>query len=241
MNKKTAKIFSLSVALMLASVILFAQEESSARLRYGVRIGGIVSYFSNQQPHTSEKLGFTLGGVVEYSLSNNFSVQTEPAYMQQGGKFVRFVDDTRFGNDETLFSKYVSNSNITIHSIDLPVLAKYKLPKVGEFQPNVVGGVSVGYTLFASDAFERTYTFDQTFSTINGNQIVTSQYEKFQVGLSGGVGGEVGIGGSKRLLIDLRYRYGVTPVKKGFSYIDLYNVQGDLRTHAVYFTLGLGF
>lgn len=240
MNNKIVKSL-LFLAIVLSGSLVYGQDDSTIGLRYGVRLGGVAGYFGEEQPHTGAKLGFTIGGVVEYGISPNLSLQAEPAYMQQGGKFLRFIDDTRFGNDETIFSRYVSNSNITVHAIDLPILAKYKIAKIGDVQLNVMAGPSVAYTLYASDSFERTYTFGSTFSTINGFQIVTSQYQPFQLAATGGVGGEVSLGGTKRLLIDLRYRYGITPVKKGYSYIGLYDVQGDLRTHAVYFTLGLGF
>ncbi|MBY0436509.1 MAG: PorT family protein [Cyclobacteriaceae bacterium] len=228
-------------ARLIAQDTSGAASESVAKLRFGFRAGGVVSYFSKEQPQTSEKLGFTVGGVVEYSLSDNFSIQSEPAYLQQGGRFTRFSDNTRFGDTQTIFSQYVTNSNITMHSIDLPVLAKYSLPWIGSVRPSIVVGPAIGFTMGATDSYERTFLLGQAFTTVNGYQRVTSQYEPYQVGATGGIGGEVSLGGNKRLLIDLRYRYGITTAKKSYSYIDLNAVQGDLRTHTVYFTLGFGF
>jgi hypothetical protein len=225
--------------LLVLSVQAFAQDDFSTGLRFGVRVGATVSNFNNSQPHTSAKLGFTAGGVVEYGLSEQFSVQAEPAYMQQGGQYVRFSDDTRFG-DDGIFAVSTTSSKVTAHYIDLPVMARYKLPAIGNFSPNVVLGGAVGYLLKASENYDRTYHYNQTFFTTNGTRSVTSQFEQFQVGATAGIGGEVSLG-DKRLLIDFRYRYGITTAKKSFSYIDLNAVQDDLRTDSFYFTVGLGF
>jgi opacity protein-like surface antigen len=246
MKHKTlcSNYFSFFILLFVFfSVEVMAQEDastsSSVGLRYGVRIGATVSNFSNAQPHTSSKLGFTIGAVVEYGLSDKFSVQTEPAYMQQGGQYIRFTDDTRFGSDD-IFAVSTTSSSVTAHYIDVPLLAKYKLPAIGNFNPNIVLGGACGILIKASDSFERTYHYTQTYFTVSSKQNVTSDFEMLQVGLTAGLGGEVSLG-SKRLLIDVRYRYGLTDAKKSFSYISLYDVQNDLRTDSFYFTIGLGF
>lgn len=225
--------------LFVASYSLQAQEEAKLGFSYGGRIGATVSRFSNEQPHTSSRLGFTVGGVVEYGLSEKLSVQAEPAYMQQGGRFIRFSDDTRFGLDGTIYDLYTTNSSVTVHTLDLPVMAKYKFAKIGDFQPNIVLGPSVGYTLGASNSYQTTFYYNQTFTTANAYRLEKSQYQPFQLGVTAGFGGEVSLG-TKRLLIDFRYRYGVTPIKKSYSYVDLFSVQGDLRTHSAYVTIGIG-
>lgn len=229
------------LSLIFLVNVVYAQDDQSDRsgLSYGARIGATVSNFSNEQPHTSAKLGLLIGGVIEYGFSDILSVQAEPSYMQQGGRFVRFSDDTRFGSDGSLFDLYTTNSDVTLHTLDLPILAKYWLPKFGDIQPNIVLGPAISYTLGASNVYQTTYYYNQTFTTANAYREERSQYEPFQMGITGGFGGEVSLG-TKRLLIDFRYRYGVTPVKKGYSYIDIFTVQGDLRTHSAYVTIGIG-
>lgn len=234
-HKLFASITYLSL-IFLANAV-YAQDDRSG-LSYGARIGVTVSNFSNEQPHTSARLGFLVGGVVEYGFSNILSVQAEPSYMQQGGRFVRFMDDTRFGND-AIYDMYATSSDVTLHTIDLPILAKYWLPKFGDIQPNVVLGPAVGYTLGASNTYQTTFLSNGNFFTANGYKEEGNQYEPFQMGITGGFGGEVSLG-TKRLMIDFRYRYGVTPVKKSYSYIGLNYVQGDLRSHSAYVTIGIG-
>ncbi len=233
-------IFLLTIAL---SHGLFAQEStqtvSSSPLLYGAKIGAVVSGFNNTQPHTGQKLGFMIGGIVEYKLSDQLSAQAEPSYMQRGGTYVRFSDESRFGVGLATPPVYTTNNTVTIHTVDLPLLGKYTFKKIGNFTPNVVLGPSVSFLLWADSNFERTYYYNQTFNTINGYDVISSEYARYQIGATAGVGGEVDLG-NLRLLIDFRYRYGFTPDKKGYSYIDLNAVQGDLTSNSYYFTIGIG-
>ncbi|MEQ8303584.1 MAG: porin family protein [Cyclobacteriaceae bacterium] len=233
--------FKVIIVALLTTSSALAQDGIFSKLQYGARLGATVSNFSNEQPHTSAKLGFMVGGIVEYSFSDKLSLQAEPSYLQQGGRFVRFSDDTRFGQFGGN-NLYTTNSEVTVHTLDLPLLAKYQLPKFGDIQPNVVLGPAIGYTLGAENSYQTTYYNNQTFTTANAYRLEKSQYEPFQFGVTGGFGGEVSLGEGrlKRLMIDFRYRYGVTPVKKSYSYIDIFSVQGDLRTHSAYVTIGIG-
>ncbi|VAW29194.1 hypothetical protein MNBD_BACTEROID06-973 [hydrothermal vent metagenome] len=229
-------VFTLSNGLFAQDV---AQTTSSLPLLYGAKIGSVVSGFNNTQPHTGQKLGFMVGGIVEYKLPNQISVQAEPSYMQRGGSYVRFSDDSRFGGGFVNPPVYTTNNTVTIHTVDLPILGKYTFKAIGNFTPNVVLGPSVSFLLWADNNFERTYYYNQTFNTVNGYEVITSEYEPYQIGATAGVGGEVSLG-NLRLLIDFRYRYGFTPDKKGYSYIDLSAVQGDLTSNSYYFTIGIG-
>ncbi len=245
MIKRPRISFTMAFVALL-QLTAFAQGEPStvsvpdSKFSYGFRIGGVVSMFGYEQPHTGARLGYMVGGIATYRLSGQFSVQAEPSYLQQGGTLLQFTDNTRFG-DTSPFSIYTTNANVTVHSIDIPVLAKYHLPALGNFQSNVVLGPAIGFTVGATETYERTYNYGQLYTTVTGKQAVTSQYEPYQFGATTGFGGEISLGGNLRLLMDLRYRYGITPIKKGFSYIDLNSVQGNLTTHSVYFTLGVGF
>jgi hypothetical protein len=240
---KLVKAIFLIVFVCGLNLVVYAQDEqtsmSAGPFSFGVRAGFVTSYFSHEQPHTGYKIGFTIGGLATYAFSDNFSIQAEPAYLQQGGTFMRFTDNTRFG-DTSPYAIYTTSSDITLHNIDLPVLAKYSLPAFGNFKPNVVLGPAIAYTVTADEHYTKTYSLSQVFFTATGYKFSTSEYQHFQFGATAGIGGEVSLG-TKRLLIDLRYRYGITPAKKGFSYVDFSGVQGDLRTHSISFAVGIGF
>lgn len=230
--------YKLVAILSLAFTYARAQNDSTQLLYYGARIGGVVSKFSNGQPHTESGSGFVVGGVVEYPLTDAFSLQAEPAYLQLAGTYIRFTDNTRFG-DSGMFAVYTTASDIKLHYIDLPILIRYNFMPVGDFAPNVVAGGAVSGLLHATDRFERTYHYNQTFFTVNDREDITSEFQNIQCAVVAGFGGEISLG-ERRLLIDIRYRYGITQAKKSFSYIDLNAVKADLYTNAVYFTLGVG-
>jgi hypothetical protein len=220
---------------------LYGQDELTSPLELGFRIGAVVSEFSDSQPHTSQRLGFTAGAIVTYNLSEKFSVQVEPAYLQQGGSFVRFSDDTRFGdNTGTISPVYTTSNYITMHNLDVPVMAKLNLMDLGGFVPHIMLGPSFSYNFSTSNSFERTYYYNQTFKTVTGKEDVSSDFERISYGATAGIGGTFSMG-SKKLFIDIKYKYGITPVKKSYSYIDLQAVKGDLLSNSYYFTIGLGF
>lgn len=214
---------------------------SQTGLSYGAKVGAVVSEFSNSQPHTYQKLGFTVAAVVEYGFNDKLSAQVEPAYLQQGGTYVRFSDDTRFGTNVGILSDvYTTNNRITLHSFDLPVLAKYRPFTFGDMHTNIVLGPSFSYVINAVNAFERTYHYNQTFTTVNGTTTVNSEYRNMHYAVTAGMGIELPVG-EKIFMVDLRSKIGFTPVKESYSYIELNDVQGDLRNNSYYFTIGLKF
>ncbi len=215
-------------------------DRSGSAVVFGFRIGGTISKFNHAQPHIGEKLGGMAGIFVEYPFSYKFSLQAELAYIQQGGSYTAFSDDTRFGDTPSISSFYITTSRITAQYADFALLAKYQFPMLGDFRPNITVGPDIGYNIGVLNNFERTYYYTNTFYTVNEYQVITSQYEQFQAGVTGGLGAEVSLG-SKKLLIDFRLRYGLTPAKKSYSYINLNAVQGDLYTNSIYVMLGLAF
>jgi hypothetical protein len=215
-------------------------DRSGTGVIFGVRVGGTISKFNHAQPHMGEKLGGMAGVFAEHPFSGKFSLQAELAYIQQGGSYTTFSDDTRFGDAPSISSFYITTSRITAQYADFALLAKYQFPIVGGLRPNITIGPDIGYNIGVLNNSERTYYYRNIFYTVNGYQVITSQYEQFQAGVTGGIGGEVSLG-SKRFLIDFRFRYGLTPAKTSYSYINLKAVQGDLYTNSVYVMLGLAF
>lgn len=227
------------LVFMVSFSMAFAQdEEVERRIGFGPKIGLVTSEFDDSQPHTSAKIGYLAGVFISYSFSDKLSVLIEPAYLQQGGRFLRFSDDNRFYSGSRGY--YITNTEVTLHNVDLPVLLRYNLPRWGDFQPNLVAGPSATYTFYANESYEKTYYENEIFSTVSENRNHTSQYEPLTISLTGGLGGMISLG-KKVLLIDLRYKYGITPAKKGYSYIDLNDVQRDLQSHSAYLSIGFGF
>ena len=209
---------------------------SDGSIRFGVRAGGIYNTFNHAQPGTSENFGIGGSFLAEKPISGKISIQGELSYLQQGGTYTRFTDNTVPGDLPFLA---ITSSRINAQYGDLALLAKYQITQIDKIIVNVTVGGAFGYNIGVINKYERTYYDSRMFYTTYGKQMITHLFQPFQVGAVGGLGTEVGVG-SKRLLIDFRYRYGLTPAMKSFSYIDLPTVKGDLYTNSFYIMIGLG-
>src|SRR2546430_2049964 len=90
---KIYKIFTLvaSIGIVFGS---FAQDQASSesssgkKIGYGARVGGNLSYFTQEPIPIGPKFGFLAGGFITYKAVNFLTMQLEVLYMQQGGKEV---------------------------------------------------------------------------------------------------------------------------------------------------------
>lgn len=228
----------LLLPLLLATIFT---ANAQGDLKFGIKGGATFSSFSNGQPHTGSKSGFTLGAYGHYPFSDLLGILVEASYFQQGGSFVRFKDETRFGADQDFFTKNVTSSQITFHNIEVPVLLRVSIPTSSDLKPLFFAGPSVGINVKASEKYERTGELDNgVYVTASGNRSVTSQYSMYQFGANAGLGVEMPLG-DHTLSVDARYRYGINSVKKAYSYIDFYGVSEKLYTNSLVFTVGFGF
>ncbi len=233
------KILIVSSCLLIAIGASAQDDVGDTPFSFGARAGAAISTFSHEQPHAGAKIGYTVGGFANYSFGSA-SLQIEANYLQQGGTLFTYYDETRFGADYSIFTVNQTHSNVTLHNIEVPVLFSYSLPAEG-FTPRIYAGPSAAFTIYAEDNFEKTgKTFNGLIITAHGTDNVTSTYEFFQVGALGGLGVSIPMGDLK-LLIDARYRYGITPARESYSYITLNQTAQSIRTHTLSFTVGLGF
>lgn len=229
--------------LLLSSILIsfsLQAQDDQPTISFGAKAGVAVSSFSNEQPHTGERIGYTLGGFVTYALSPQLTLQGEVNYLQQGGTLLTYTDETRFGAPYNFATVHQTHSRITQHNVEVPILAQYKVPFF-DLPIKVYAGPSIAYTFKAEDSFERTgYTTTNLIVTATGKDDVTSQYQKFQFGVNGGLGFYVPFG-EKSLVLDIRYRYGITPTRNAYSYITLNGTDEKIRTNTLSFTVGLVF
>lgn len=222
---------------LLLSFSLLAQDIQPA-LTYGAKAGMAVSSFSSEQPHTGERIGYTVGGFFGYAFNSQFSVQGEINYLQQGGTLFTYTDETRFGAPYNFATVHQTHSRVTLHNVEVPLMAQYQLPIV-DLPVKIYAGPSIAYNLKATEVFERTgYTSTGLIVTATGNDNVSSQYQDWQLGVNGGLGFYIPYG-TKSLVLDVRYRYGITPARSNYSYIELNGTDEEIRTNTLSVTLGL--
>lgn len=85
----------------------------------------------------SSILGFGLGGIATYPLSNGLALQAEPMLLQKGGKVTEF--------DETFTLK--------ILYIDIPVFLRYNFEINGSVMPYAILGPNLGFRASAKVIF----------------------------------------------------------------------------------------
>jgi hypothetical protein len=233
------KIIPIGLCFLLSMSAHAQDNASGSSLTFGLKAGAAISTFSHEQPHAGAKFGYTAGGFANYSFGT-VSLQLEANYLQQGGTLFTYYDETRFGAESNFFTVNQKHSNVTLHNIEVPLLFSVALPAQG-FTPRIYAGPSVAFTIYAEDNFEKTgKTYNDLIVTAYGKDNVTSTYEFFQVGAVGGLGVSIPMGDLK-LLIDARYRYGITPARQSYSYISLNQTEQSIRTHTLSFTVGIGF
>ncbi|MGE0589333.1 MAG: porin family protein [Cyclobacteriaceae bacterium] len=228
------------VGALIVLLSVQAQAQDEARYGYGIKAGISVSSFSSNVPHAGPKIGYTLGGFGTYVITPVFTLLTEINYLQQGGSLLTYLDETRFGAPSNFFTVNQTHSNVTLHTLEMPVMLQYTLP-FEDLPIKVSAGPSFSYVVDATDNFQRTgYTATNVIVTTSGTDNVKSTYESFQIGATGNLGFFIPFGG-KTINIDARYMYGITPIRKNYSYITLNNNSEELRANSIVFTVGLTF
>jgi len=234
-----------SVFALVFSTGVYAQEEQSdgggGSFNFGFKTGVNFHEFTSQPPHTGGKMGFLAGGYALYEFSDLIAVQIELAYFQQGGTYVQFIDDTRFGAPENFFTKNVKNASATLHNVYIPLQAKltfFSQP----YLPKLLIGPYMDINFAATESYQKTGEIDDNiYVTTKGDAVVTDQYQTLQFGAMAGLEFNIPTGTDWDMIFGVTYKYGISPVKKSYSYIDYYAVTEDFYTNALAITLGVEF
>lgn len=240
-------VFSLS-CLCLFTFSINAQErtetgtESVKRISYGFKVGATMSRFSSEQPHINFKPGLTAGIFISYPLSSNFALQLEPAYLQQGGNQISIMDYPMFLVPDPPFLLEIRDQNVTFHNIDIPLLVKFEKTIAG-LKLFALAGPSIGFNLNAetrNNVSARSWDQIPIYYNFYQEENITSNIEPLHYGAIGGIGFETPVG-THKIIFDVKYRYSLNNTYKGYSYLGIQQIQGDLQTNTLYFTLGFGF
>lgn len=231
----TFLIFILSCSSVFSQIDESTEEWDSGffgnELEYGGKIGTTVSTFTNQQPHTNIKQGVTVGAFVRYHIEEPFAVQMEVNYAQRGGRLTSFGLSGLFKAE---------NQSLRMDNIEVPLLGQYSLPLMGgDLKLNL--GPLFGFNMHSGVQSEGTMFEGTRFHTYSSEENVSSSIKNFEFSALGGVGFEFDVTDELFLIIDARYKYGLTSVYEGYSYVGIEQIQGDLKNNSMSFSVGLGF
>jgi hypothetical protein len=200
-------------------------------INIGFRFGTTISEFTYQQPYTNIAQGFIAGALVRYNFSKSFALQLETDYSQRGGRLTNF--------NLSGFLK-AENQYLRMHNLEIPLFAQYSVP-LGGADLKLNAGPAIGFNLHSGTVFEGTMFGETSFHTYTGEANVSSSINSYEISAIGGIGFEFDISDTLFLFVDARYKYGVTPVYEGYSYVLLEKIQGDLKNHSMSFSIGFGF
>jgi hypothetical protein len=201
--------------LLFASVALSTLAIAQTKPSFGVRGG--VSYsrlegdavtslqslldFSNGAITTSNRTGFFGGGFVNIPVSEQFSIEPAVLYSQKG---YELRGDLSIKGAEFLSAGAKAQLNTTY--IDIPVVAKLNVSGL-----QIFAGPQVSYL---ADAKLRTTAGALGFNIIDNTMDAKSQFNQWDVALTGGLGYRFGNGFN----ITAAYDHGLSKVDKGQNF-----------------------
>jgi hypothetical protein len=181
---------------------------------------------------SAAKLGFQVGGVIEFPLKKRYSFTAEFAYAQSGRK-VKFNDDT-WENNATY--RFVDLSMALRRSYDVKIKKDVQSRLFFNIGPDIKYWID-GKGSVSTDAISSPYTvvFDkQPDSNFNYNYV--NNINRWLFGLDLGVGIDANINKTQRVHTELRFTYGHTYLgqKNSSSHIEILgfedNLQANLKT-----------
>ena len=228
----------LCLFIMLAHPLSAQDGESRGGINFGIKGGYNTNFLSQDQPHIGFSSGYHGGFFTNYSFSSSLGLQAELMYLAQGGQFNILYNDYRFNGSSVPFPFRIEDANVTIHNIDIQLLADLRLLPVDGLSLRI--GPAFGFNLGSTITSEVTVPLDELFVTYTDTRDFSGSTPFFQFGAVGGIGVAVPAG-SVDFLIDIYYRYGITPAIEGHSYINYAGVMSDLTAHSIAISLGIAF
>lgn len=208
--RNTTRILSIALLVFAA----FGTQKVNSQILIGPTAGLSLGVFSvdNQAPDASNsyRVGLFLGGAVEARLSDIFSIEIEPAYIQKG-------DLISFNNGY----KQVE-SKFRFGYVQIPLALKVRLVN-HPITPYVTGGPNVGFLLSA-----------KAVSDFNSPTLIEydemPKYKRTDVAIDFGAGCEYNMSSSLIFTVDARYSLGVYDIDKTLT--------GAVKTRGIQILIG---
>jgi hypothetical protein len=185
--------------LITALLVLFLSMPASAQHRIGVigglNIANVDAEFDDATMDVSNKTVFGLGGVVDFRLSENFSLYAQPMYQQKGGVATQLDTNLDFP--------------FKFAFLELPVFLKAEFGNT--VRPYLMAGPTIGYLLSADTEVE--------YSGLTFKGDLKEVTEKIDFGLGFGAGLRYPLS-TVSIVVEGRYTLGLVNMQKGGT-IDL--------------------
>lgn len=207
-----------ALAMTLAAMVFFTIRVSAqAQISVGAKVGANLNQFT--QPGTT--IGVSAGAFGKYPIKPFLDVKLELLYSQQGGaRQSYYIDYSSLGGTVTAVD--FINPSVTMHNLEVPVLAELTLPEFAEqsIVPKLILGGSYSLMMKATETHTERFIFSDGFSGNSPTPSVDAGYQHDDVTdnyarnqFSAIVGLGVMFKTEKRdFQFDVRYRQGFTQV-----------------------------
>ena len=207
-------ISSMTLVLILISV-------STAQVKFGATYG-ITSSNMSVDPDSGDsfdsKLGFTIGGVIEYPINDNLNLRSGLSITQKGSEF----------NADILVLKLESSTNLLY--LTIPVLAQYKLNSAGN-TPYGLGGLDIGILMSADLESKITGEFLGISFDSDTSFSIKDSLSSTDIALNIGAGYMMERGYYK-IYVEILYSLGL---------LDIYSVDDDVAWKTKGIIVGVGY
>lgn len=205
---------------LLVSLLCLSTSYAQQRFSAGPRIGLNLSNYWGNADGMKGKPGLAAGAFLMYSSLNHFGISGDLLYAQRG---------TRYDDGVLKFTQRVNY-------LEIPVVARYFLTLSGNFRPNIFIGPSLAIKLNAKRV-NGEYNGSGLTLPINGDN--NNDFNDLDLGATGGIQLNWGVGSRQRFLIDARYNLGLSDVQTNLP--NIWGRRNSLQNSTFTFTLGYGF
>ena len=195
------------IVLVLFGVLFLTV--ANAQIRWGVKAGGNLSKITDKLDGdkidgAKARLGFHLGGMMEYSFNPSFALQPELLFSVNGGKteFEGILDIPGMGDVD-----FKGDEISTIYQIQIPVNLKYVMG-TDDMKFFVTAGPYFGIGLSAKGKLKGLANYkDLTSIGIEqtGVNLCDNRVKRFDFGIGARIGIEI-----KKIMIGAGYQFGIT-------------------------------
>lgn len=232
--------------IILASLILFTTVSFAQEIKYGAKAGINVSNLRGDYPdeidENKSKIGFHIGGFLEYSINDKFSIQPELLFSTQGGSSE--IKESFEYNGETYYESFTQTPKISY--LNIPLMLKYKVIE----KLSIEFGPQIGFALSAKSKWEYVDTEDSSYNEtievdiLNGGNYnylgtdveVKGRINKFDFGLNLGASYDI----TEQIFVQARYNLGLSVVDDN-STAGTSTDSWDLKNSVLQFSLGYKF